>query len=983
MLIILLDCSGSMGDPFHGELTFAGRATPAKAPVKIDAAKLALLDRLPGFGKSTIALFSFTSRARLLMEGQANEGPRIRQALDQLAPNNGTDIAEALREARRYAAAGRKLGVIQVLVVSDGLSDPVAAGQAAQELAGLGAIIHVILIDPTRDGEAVAWDIAIDGEVQAVTSAERLHAEIGEAVQEAAALQRRVEEAVSLHWLEVREVEARRGPEVEQVRFTVGYPGTVSAEPWYPFSAVIHLASLEQEVRARLKEQFVRQRLRGPQNLAEAGPDRPLTRGTEVTLAPAAEGLEFNPRSFPVRWEEDIQEVSFRFRARPGWEGKSVSGAMAVFQGDVEIAGVPFRVRVRARGEKDGPPAAPDAATAQVYRKVFASYNHGDATIVEALVAAYQALGIYVYLDRQSLRGKGGQEWGVLLRQFIEDSDLFHLYWSAKAMKSKHVEDEWRHARSLIGRKGETFIRGLTWEEPPPAPPGELSHLHFEHLNLGRFRGLAAPATPAAGVAGVAPVPAAPVIPLIPGTPVAAADAVRDDVCWAAGFLEQTTGLRYYVVPTLLVDEYLVREVRRGWGKDGPAAPRPGDLERAVALGEILGQVAMEVHLHFRHVDPPANGRTHDLLPMLASNYGFTQLDPFLCACEWVPRWMVWEPLMAAGYVEELTAALGKNICTNLDAEERGWKDLRGKLADAGTPGTQAKQDFFPLVSVFLGHLHDLIEGMAPHFVNGVWRSAHTVHEAACKLFREACAPMGMDVLSIDPGYDRRPAWKLGGPVGQLAAAARWAATELLAVLRRLLRADATPDAVLAAEVPTFGIFVPAGAAAVDRQLFQWAADRGVPRELTLPGQARVLLCLDALPRAVRAFQKQGSAAASDLARTLQRLVLVHEHAHAVFETGLDEQRRTAPGPGFPDAWDKANALNESLAVWMELEAVRGQAGYEKWVWDYIRGGEYPAWPYRGAEKVERHAAQHKLPRVRELLYGLRRDPLAAQAAFG
>lgn len=357
MWIILLDCSGSMGEPFRGLSTFEGRSVLAKADLKLDAARHALLERLPGIGKAKIALFTFTEQPSFILDGEANERDRIRDALDQLVPNDGTDIAAALRAALEYADALSDPGVLRVLVVSDGLSDLEAAQEAAQSLAGRGAIIDVILIDPTDEGEAVARAIAIEGEVQAVTSPTGLAEHIGETAERHAALERQIDEVVRLHRVEMDALAARRPPEAEQVRFTAGYPGVISPDPWYPFVAVIHLADLADEVRARLAEQFVRQRLRGRAHLAEAGADHPISRGVELTLVPCAEGLEFNPRSVPVTWLEDIQEVMFRFRARPGSADKALHGVLDVYQNGLVVAGVPFRLRVRPKRSKTSFPS--------------------------------------------------------------------------------------------------------------------------------------------------------------------------------------------------------------------------------------------------------------------------------------------------------------------------------------------------------------------------------------------------------------------------------------------------------------------------------------------------------------------------------------------------------------------------------------------------------------------------------------------------
>ena len=60
----------------------------------------------------------------------------------------------------------------------------------------------------------------------------------------------------------------------------------------------------------------------------------------------------------------------------------------------------------------------------------------------------------------------------------IERADIFQLFWSRNAAKSKYVEDEWRYALRL-GRELSRFIRPVYWTEPMTPPPLELGYLSF------------------------------------------------------------------------------------------------------------------------------------------------------------------------------------------------------------------------------------------------------------------------------------------------------------------------------------------------------------------------------------------------------------------------------------------------------------------------------------------------------------------------
>ncbi len=85
-------------------------------------------------------------------------------------------------------------------------------------------------------------------------------------------------------------------------------------------------------------------------------------------------------------------------------------------------------------------------------------------------------------------------------------------------------------------------------------------------------------------------------MPLLPGAAPQTLEAVREDLSEAVHYLEELTGLRYYPVPTLLVDEHVVKTVRTTQTIDlGPVDPE--FVKRARALEEVLGALCMQFHV--------------------------------------------------------------------------------------------------------------------------------------------------------------------------------------------------------------------------------------------------------------------------------------------------------------------------------------------------------------------------------------------------
>lgn len=266
---------------------------------------------------------------------------------------------------------------------------------------------------------------------------------------------------------------------VERVAFTAAHPGVATPRVWYSLSVYVHLGRLQAAVDERIAARS--DQLGLAPAVSTATPFAPLRRGTTLRVVPEVPGVSFNPEFQDVAWLEDLQELSFRLRAAPEAAGRALLGAVAVHAGPLLVAQVPLSIRVRGAGEPEQA-AEPATATAQLFGKVFASYAHEDDRVVRAFAEAYRALGIDVLVDKASLHA--GERWQERLLLLIEDADLFQLFWSDAASRSAAVAEEWGHALSLQGRKGERFIRPVYWQTPWPPPPSPLAHLHFAALDL-------------------------------------------------------------------------------------------------------------------------------------------------------------------------------------------------------------------------------------------------------------------------------------------------------------------------------------------------------------------------------------------------------------------------------------------------------------------------------------------------------------------
>lgn len=589
MWILVIDRSSSMGEPFKGATSFSGRVKATGAATKLDAARAALLEHLAGIGQSSrVVVIAFDTKADTIYDGPACNRATIAAELASMEAGGGTDIAAALDAAG--AAAGAAVGErsLRTLLVTDGESEQAPAEAAAQRLADQGAYIDVILVDPTSKSEALARAVSIDGVTTAVVNAEELDHGVAQAGRAQAA-----EEAAAEVFLSRQDAEAARlageKPPAERLAFTAAYAADILPKQWHSLSVYLHLASRQEQVDALVRKAAT-------DAVATARSHKILPREVELTITPRGEGLEFNPASITVQWFEDVQSVDFRYRARETEAGRPVLARVDIAAGELPIAHLGLSVNVHINAG-DMPLPTPGVTSAGVFQRIFASYSSRDRWLVEACRAAYWGLGIELVIDKQVLRA--GEQWHPALRILIDKSDLFQLFWSHNAAASKPVRDEVLYALGQAA-KPQGFIRPVVWELPMPEPIEEIRQYHFTPLDLVAM-GVTAPdgaVTPAlaAPLASGAAIPVA-VVPLHDGLAPSALRQIVDDVQHAVHLLESSTGLRYYPVPTLVVDEHVVASVRMRQTIDSVSREDDAVREIILRLDAVLRGICMDFHL--------------------------------------------------------------------------------------------------------------------------------------------------------------------------------------------------------------------------------------------------------------------------------------------------------------------------------------------------------------------------------------------------
>ena len=269
-------------------------------------------------------------------------------------------------------------------------------------------------------------------------------------------------------------------PTAASLQFTSFYPREVPTQQWQTLLVYTHIADALDTVR-RDALKFAEELGERPR-VMHAAAAQPVERGTTLTIVPSCAGVRFNPERLSLSWDEDWQRSSFRFSVADELAGSAAAGEIAVYVGPLILAVLKFGLLVSDGEPSDVPIGAAQQQQTVGPSSVFASYSHDDTPVVLACRNAYKALGLTVNIDVDALRS--GDQWDPRLMQLIDGSDVFQLFWSARAAASEPVQREWRYA--LAHSRGAGYIRPVYWEQPLIAPPPELSNVHFAYIDLPR-----------------------------------------------------------------------------------------------------------------------------------------------------------------------------------------------------------------------------------------------------------------------------------------------------------------------------------------------------------------------------------------------------------------------------------------------------------------------------------------------------------------
>ena len=427
-------------------------------------------------------------------------------------------------------------------------------------------------------------------------------------------------------------------------------------------------------------------------------------------------------------------------------------------------------------------------------------------------------------------------------------------------------------------------------------------------------------------------------------------------------FLEKATGLRYYPVPTVIVDRSIARQVGvtvKEFGQISSVDPS----EVFVEIAKLISGVSIAFHTRRLHL----TDRKYDkLLEKALEEYYvryLTDLDSekrhiFVGLAEAIGYYINkygegdWEEVD-----EGITKGYGKLMKEKAFRSASGFDFLMKallRIAKTIRDINEQLQDQVMVSEAYFESFHRYTNtGENAEEVPDLEIWSRYADEQQMRTLRDSLKPDGTwikkaSILSI----------VLEIAVDILRRAFRDLARFKLKFMRVI------------DELRAFGCYVPAGEGG-RKWLNQMLFLAGASDEVSFADTGYVLLYKDVCLEKVGYSPDSPSAIDSEIWPALLDSVLCHEHFHAITEEGIDKDGKSGSCSSVIGT-EPGSIVSESTAEWSEIEFNRENEEMMKITVEHATSGRLPGWPYRGAIIIEEKAQKDGIEVVTEAVRAFR-----------
>ncbi len=428
-------------------------------------------------------------------------------------------------------------------------------------------------------------------------------------------------------------------------------------------------------------------------------------------------------------------------------------------------------------------------------------------------------------------------------------------------------------------------------------------------------------------------------------------------------FLEKATGLRYYPVPTVIVDRSVARQVGmnvREFGQVSSVDPS----EVFVELSKLVKGVAIAFHTRRFYL---ADNLPKDLLDAETMN-SYEKL---------LYRMSEEERRSLVGLAEGISAyiaiygegdfAEAESYISRWRGRFEGVRELRS--ADPFT----LLMNCLRLIAKTIRRMDDRLHNKLM-IGNGYFEIFDPSNRASMRIVEERpnleiwaryASEDQMDTLRMSLNEDGT--WNKRASV--LSAVLDIAVDILERAYRDLARFKLKFMRVID-ELRAFGCYVPAGEGG-RKWLNQMLFLAGASDEVSFANTGYVLLYKDVCLEKVGYSPDSPSAIDSEIWPALLDSVLCHEHFHAITEEGIDKDGKSG-SCSLVIGTEPGSIVSEGTAEWSEIEFNRENEEMMKITVEHATSGRLPGWPYRGAIIIEEKAQKDGIEVVTEVVRAFR-----------
>jgi hypothetical protein len=263
-------------------------------------------------------------------------------------------------------------------------------------------------------------------------------------------------------------------PDTDLIKCSVFAPLSVELGHSIMIQVFAHLPSEDKLVESLASKCDQTAELRGVKQLKEVQP------GLNLTFCLSLIGAHIDTSTQTLTWRGQAEAVQFGVYIPEQCKTGNIIGTVYVTQDSIPFGHVKFVLTVTAAGNDVPANQAQATGAWKRYEHAFISYASADRVEVLKRVQMLPRFKITFFQDLLTL--EPGERWKKELFKYIDKSDVFFLFWSTEAKKSKWVMKEVDYAlkQQKYSLFGSPEILPVIIEGPPPVPPPtKLKHLHF------------------------------------------------------------------------------------------------------------------------------------------------------------------------------------------------------------------------------------------------------------------------------------------------------------------------------------------------------------------------------------------------------------------------------------------------------------------------------------------------------------------------